>query len=448
MTRSIFALFSAALFCACNLGPKICESSDPDYLCDTEDGKNVLVFCQLGLPEVRLDCNGFPEERTCNDEFQECVKNPVCGNGTLEANEECDDENIESGDGCSNNCDLETICGDGIEEQGETCDDGNIIAGDGCNATCQIETRQINCDPLDPLNANDFDVPNGFVLQLAGQCTSEAVILEPNLVIEPIPGQTVSFINETNLIIGDADVDTPPVTVVFRNIDFTATTREKVFTVFGNSSLAIVNSIMSNANPEPGSRLVNCFGTSKVLLDRVTANRLKNDVGFKAEDSCQMLISNSVISNSAPECKKPIELKDDATAEILLSTFFENRPSESGIAKVATGTLIMNGVLSNQEEKANGDPIPPFDSTSQVSGAGNMIEGANFTDNTNEDPLLLSGSLLPSNPNALNVIALPFATLFDPSVVFDIGVDIDIFAFDRDGNARNSPTDIGAFETP
>src|SRR5262249_35967116 len=34
----------------------------------------------------------------------------------------------------------EGVCGDGSVDPGEQCDDGNTISGDGCSATCQTET--------------------------------------------------------------------------------------------------------------------------------------------------------------------------------------------------------------------------------------------------------------------------------------------------------------------
>lgn len=97
---------------------------------------------------------------------------PVCGNGIVEANEECDDGNNTDGDGCNANCQREycgdgiiqsglgeecdgsapehytcesckliyhPYCGDGNVDQGEECDDGNNQNGDGCSATCQRE---------------------------------------------------------------------------------------------------------------------------------------------------------------------------------------------------------------------------------------------------------------------------------------------------------------------
>jgi len=68
-----------------------------------------------------------------------CAATP-CGNGTLEGAEQCDDGNVRSGDGCSQTCRFE-VCGDGIIQRNnhEECDDGNLTDADGCSATCQIE---------------------------------------------------------------------------------------------------------------------------------------------------------------------------------------------------------------------------------------------------------------------------------------------------------------------
>src|SRR5687768_13895060 len=41
------------------------------------------------------------------------VPGAVCGNGDVEGDEDCDDGNTESGDGCSAFCVIEDPCGDG-----------------------------------------------------------------------------------------------------------------------------------------------------------------------------------------------------------------------------------------------------------------------------------------------------------------------------------------------
>ncbi|MEO8903170.1 MAG: DUF4215 domain-containing protein [Polyangiaceae bacterium] len=82
---------------------------------------------------------------------------PVCGNGTLESGEHCDDGNKDASDGCSSLCGIEAgwrcdqsepthctpICGDGlvlgVEAIAGGCDDQNTISEDGCSAGCKVE---------------------------------------------------------------------------------------------------------------------------------------------------------------------------------------------------------------------------------------------------------------------------------------------------------------------
>ena len=58
----------------------------------------------------------------------------ICGNGFIDVNEECDDGNTASEDGCSATCISE--CGNGDLNQNEECDDSNTQDGDGCSAEC------------------------------------------------------------------------------------------------------------------------------------------------------------------------------------------------------------------------------------------------------------------------------------------------------------------------
>ncbi len=76
----------------------------------------------------------------------------VCGNGRIDEDEECDDGNSQSGDGCSPECRVEegwacvggpsrctSLCGDGRMLGEEECDDGNSVSQDGCSSSCRIE---------------------------------------------------------------------------------------------------------------------------------------------------------------------------------------------------------------------------------------------------------------------------------------------------------------------
>lgn len=84
----------------------------------------------------------------------ECVV--ACGDGARGPGEECDDGNVDAGDGCDPRCDIEdgytcrepfaggtsmcsNSCGDGLVDAGEECDDGagnSDVAVDACRTTC------------------------------------------------------------------------------------------------------------------------------------------------------------------------------------------------------------------------------------------------------------------------------------------------------------------------
>src|SRR5215510_11433025 len=66
------------------------------------------------------------------------------GDNSVHQHDTCgDDGNRTSGDGCSDACKLEPAsgpkCGDGKVDAGEECDDGNTASGDGCSPTCKRE---------------------------------------------------------------------------------------------------------------------------------------------------------------------------------------------------------------------------------------------------------------------------------------------------------------------
>jgi cysteine-rich repeat protein len=87
----------------------------------------------------------------------------------MASSEQCDDSNLDDGDGCSSSCLIEAeyqcdgsttqspegsnsvcakSCGDGAKyaaHYSEQCDDGNLVSGDGCDSSCQIENLY-ECD--------------------------------------------------------------------------------------------------------------------------------------------------------------------------------------------------------------------------------------------------------------------------------------------------------------
>ena len=130
-------------------------------------------FCGDGIVSKGEACDRALTPATCN---LDCTLSS-CGDGKLNTSaappEQCDDGGATSGDGCSASCQLEHCgngvvdafeecdgaaglqpcsaschqerCGNGILDRdpangiSEQCDDGNTANGDGCSATCQLE---------------------------------------------------------------------------------------------------------------------------------------------------------------------------------------------------------------------------------------------------------------------------------------------------------------------
>ncbi len=80
----------------------------------------------------------------------------LCGNGRPDSGEECDrgGKNSDSlPDRCRTDC-RNPRCGDAIVDRDEQCDDGNGVSGDGCDRLCRIEVRTVTIDlPVTPLTA-------------------------------------------------------------------------------------------------------------------------------------------------------------------------------------------------------------------------------------------------------------------------------------------------------
>ena len=117
---------------------------DPNEGCD--DGGTVAGDGCSPICQVEICSNGIldPGEgcddgnSTSGDGCSSTCQLEGCGNGVVDSGEQCDDGNTSGGDGCSSTCRRE-VCGNAIVDPGEACDDGNTTSGDLCSATCQRE---------------------------------------------------------------------------------------------------------------------------------------------------------------------------------------------------------------------------------------------------------------------------------------------------------------------
>ena len=140
------------------------------------------LHCENGVKdedETDIDCGGSCPSCGSGDD---CIndtdcESEWCNNGVCDS-ASCDDDILnqdETGVDCGGSCPPcpNTVCGNGVLEFGEECDDGNIQNGDGCSGVCEFEvlnppcadglelcsdgTCSLNCDFTDEGSVCDFD---------------------------------------------------------------------------------------------------------------------------------------------------------------------------------------------------------------------------------------------------------------------------------------------------
>lgn len=118
-----------------------------DEVCDTE-----LHVCVAGDPAA--DTTSCGDGYVCRD--ARCVS-ASCGDSNVDADEECDDGNLSSGDGCDSDCAWEC-------STAEECNDGDVCNGE---EVCDVETHlclagsPISCDDGDPCTTDGCDPQTG-----------------------------------------------------------------------------------------------------------------------------------------------------------------------------------------------------------------------------------------------------------------------------------------------
>src|SRR5262245_45296395 len=83
-----------------------CETAAGKEWCVTEEQKTACTNKDDGTA-----CSFSGATGTCFDGV--CLP-AACGNGRVDSNEQCDDDNAEDGDGCSRDCRSNESCGNGI----------------------------------------------------------------------------------------------------------------------------------------------------------------------------------------------------------------------------------------------------------------------------------------------------------------------------------------------
>jgi cysteine-rich repeat protein len=104
-----------------------------NHVCSVEN-RCVVDRCGDGIVQAGEQCDDGNALDT--DACTATCKNAVCSDGfTHSGVEECDDADLDNTNGCTNHCALPS-CGDGFAQPGEECDDGNELAADDCTNQC------------------------------------------------------------------------------------------------------------------------------------------------------------------------------------------------------------------------------------------------------------------------------------------------------------------------
>ncbi|HEY8376626.1 MAG TPA: DUF4215 domain-containing protein [Nannocystis sp.] len=114
-----------------------------DEECDDGDANDDTAACKSDCTAQKCGDGFVGPDEECDDgnmvDNDACTNACVitfCGDGAVQLGEECDDGNMVDTDACIN-CKA-AVCGDGIVHQGvEECDDGNAVDNDGCSNSCQ-----------------------------------------------------------------------------------------------------------------------------------------------------------------------------------------------------------------------------------------------------------------------------------------------------------------------
>lgn len=247
-------------FFVCAEGTWEQQSCDAGRVCDSSTGRcaPIIEGCEELAPE-RTFCSGTllqtcsadllsVTEEACEGvcEEGECLP-PVCGDGIVQEDEECDDANDIDTDACLPSCLLATcgdsliwdgeeacddgndddtddcpttcqpaVCGDGfVQSEAEGCDDANLVAGDGCSRTCAAEAVGVaamgrsTCawlsDGRSKCWGDNFYGQLGIATPLAfGDESTELVAELPWLPVEAVTNMAGNV--RTTCALGDAEV--------------------------------------------------------------------------------------------------------------------------------------------------------------------------------------------------------------------------------------------------
>lgn len=136
----------------------------------------LVALCGDGVAGPLEECDGGDDDLCPGFCDSSCVCNTVCGNDLVEGTEECDgtDDSACPGE-CLGSCVCAGNCGDSVADVGEECDDGGNVSGDGCSDDCQLEDTSALCAGVASTAGTALDI------ELVGVFSSPVHVTAPPL---------------------------------------------------------------------------------------------------------------------------------------------------------------------------------------------------------------------------------------------------------------------------
>lgn len=209
---------------------------------------------------------------------------PVCGDGTIDSNEECDDGESPpmSGEGCSATCTEEAgwtcsgtpsicvaaLCGDRIVAGAEVCDDGNSLACGTCSANCGVAQPSTAArGSISPGSAADLTDGDAFTLNDG----THVVVFE----FDETPGDGVTQ-GRTPIVFDPADTAAALQTAIISAINGETTT----LTITASAGTAAPNvNLVNDAEGSSGNQT-----SGKNIASATSTFAITNMTGGKAHD--------------------------------------------------------------------------------------------------------------------------------------------------------------------
>lgn len=147
MKHPLVPLLLGSLFLlSCKIFPTKCAEDQAEFVCKD---LSTIVYCEPGDNfEVTINCAKEDDELVCNLTEKGCS---LCGNGTVDTDELCDDGNQLDDDFCINNCrtPVEEPCDDEDNNNDGTIDEGCDDDGDGfCDSDASVAAQGSSACPL------------------------------------------------------------------------------------------------------------------------------------------------------------------------------------------------------------------------------------------------------------------------------------------------------------